>query len=100
MRRMLELLRPPVWSVYLMGVTFDSTLTWNQHLERLVSEATVSLYKCRSIYGKFLGVGPSQMMGLYTSIVTPMLTYNALVLYNKSLQSTATNKLSSTQGPV
>ena len=98
----LEDLRPPTLSgqvirfsdeVKYLGVILDKRLTWNNHLERQINRAKMSLWTCRGLAGKKWGLNPKMMYWLYVTMVRPIITYGAIVWWNKLDQITACIKL-------
>jgi hypothetical protein len=80
-----------------LGVTIDSKLTWNQHLERITKKAETALVVARRSFGKKWGIKPDMLYWLYNMVVKPIITYAALVWWPKTLQSTAMRKLGKVQ---
>ena len=62
-----------------LGVTFDSRLTWNDHVKDRARKATAILMQCRRIVGKNWGLAPKNMCWLYKAVVRPIMAYAAVV---------------------
>jgi hypothetical protein len=67
----------PKASVKILGVTFDSGLSMNEHISKVVAKAIGSCMALRRIRG----VRPAQMRQLYTTAVVPTTDYAASVWY-------------------
>jgi Reverse transcriptase (RNA-dependent DNA polymerase). len=80
-----------------LGVILDNKLTWNAHLEKVVSKAKQTLCVCRRLIGKTWGLKPKMSHWLYTSIVRPRILYGAVVWWQKTQQTTAKEKLNRIQ---
>ena len=80
-----------------LGVTLDSKLTWNRHVEKTIRKSEITLAVVRRMYGKTWGLSPRMMYWLYTSVVKPAITYAALVWWTKATQKTIMLRLNSLQ---
>src|SRR5690606_10385271 len=58
-----------------LGVTLDSKLTWNDHIDNITRKAKNSFYLCRSSLGQTWGLKPKTVYWLYTTIIRPAITY-------------------------
>jgi len=67
-------LRPPImygqrinfsYDAKYLGIHLDSKLSWNLHIDFVVSRVIKSFWACRSIVGKNWGLKPSMMYWLY-----------------------------------
>ena len=59
----------------LLGVTYDSKLTWKPHITRITRKATAALLHCRQIVGRAWRLNPTSMRWIYTSMMRPVITY-------------------------
>ncbi len=80
-----------------LGLTLDSTLRWNRHVELTLSKATKALMVCRRLAGRSWGCKPSIIRWLYTMIVRPIVTYGAVVWASKAKQTSIGLQLSKLQ---
>jgi ribonuclease HI len=75
-------------STKFLGVTLDSKLLWNNHIEKQCKKAKGILMQCRRAIGPTWGFTPKTMKWIYTAVVRPTLTYAATIwlngLYKKS----------------
>ena len=75
-------------STKFLGVTLDSMLLWNEHIEKQCKKAKGILMQCRRAIGPTWGFTPKTMKWIYTAVVRPILTYAATIwlngLYKKS----------------
>ena len=61
-----------------LGVTLDSKLSWNEHIEQKCKKAKGILLQCRRAIGPCWGFNPKTMKWIYTALVRPTLTYAAM----------------------
>ena len=80
-----------------LGVTLDSKLLWNKHLEYTVKKANISLWQCKRLLGKNWGLSPKLMRWLYISVIRPVASYGALTWWPKVNQTTAQSELNKLQ---
>ena len=80
-----------------LGVIFDCKLNWNAHLERVISKATASLFTCKRMVGNMWGLKPKMMLWIYTAIVRPILSYAAIVWWEKTTRQNVQRKLNKFQ---
>ena len=75
-------------STKFLGVTLDSMLLWNEHIEKQCKKAKGILMQCRRAIGPTWGFTPKTMKWIYTAVVRLILTYAATIwlngLYKKS----------------
>jgi ribonuclease HI len=83
--------------VKFLGVHLDKKLTWNVHVKAKCQRAIAALWQCRRALGKTWGITPRTARWLYTSIVRPMISYAAVVWWNKTEQVTAQQMLGRVQ---
>ena len=65
-----------------LGVTLDSKLSWNEHIEQKCKKAKGILMQCRRSIGPCWGFTPETMKWIYTAVVRPCLTYAAMTWIN------------------
>ncbi|XP_050311838.1 uncharacterized protein LOC126747328 [Anthonomus grandis grandis] len=80
-----------------LGVTLDSKLSWNKHLEFTVNKATKAIMICRNLAGKNWGCSPKILRWMYTKMVKPIITYGAVVWHDTTKLSTVRRKLDKVQ---
>lgn len=80
-----------------LGVTLDSGLNWNRHVDKVLQRATNALWICRRFSGKTWGMSPKISLWLYKAIVRPMVAYGAVAWWTKTTQITCRAKLSKLQ---
>jgi ribonuclease HI len=80
-----------------LGVIFDCKLNWTSHLNKVLDKATKLLFTCKSMVGKLWGLKPTFVHWIYTAIVRPIISYAAIVWWNKTLQESARKKLKKLQ---
>jgi hypothetical protein len=76
-----------------LGVTLDSKLNWNQHLQKIIRKAQTTFAVVRRIFGKKWGLRPSMVHWLYTRVIRPSIFHGALVWGSKAMQKTTTIQL-------
>ena len=54
-----------------LGITLDSKLAWNKHIEDRITSAKKLLFKVRHAAGKLWGLNPKWARYLYTGILRP-----------------------------
>lgn len=105
-KRALGGLRPPilggvkipfVTEAKYLGVLFDHRMTWNTHISKTITKATISLGRCRRLCGKNWGLNPKMTLWLYTAVVRPMIAYGAVVWWTKMLQTGSQRRMESVQ---
>ena len=69
-------------SARLLGVTLDSKLNFNDHVDNIVRKATASLMQCKRAVGPTWGLTPKTCLWIYTRVVRPMLSYSSVVWIN------------------
>jgi hypothetical protein len=74
-----------------LGVTLDSKLNWNQHLQKIIrkTQATFALVRCTC--GRKWGLRPSMVYWFYTRVIRPFISYGALVWWLKVIQKNHQN---------
>ncbi|KAG5674273.1 hypothetical protein PVAND_004253 [Polypedilum vanderplanki] len=79
-----ELLLSPSWK--LLGLEFDSKLNWGLHIKNRIAKSCRILGQCRRAISRRWGLSPKCSLWLYEMIVLPVLTYGAVVWWEKSQQ--------------
>jgi ribonuclease HI len=80
-----------------LGVTLDSTLTWNAHLQTIVDKTNKAYWACRRMVGSSWGLKPKMVAWLYTQVILPRICYGALVWSHKAKQQTSMARLNGLQ---
>ena len=83
----------PEESAKLLGVTLDSKLTFNQHIDNITQKATMALMQCRRAIRPSWGLSPQVCKWIYTVVIRPILTYACPVWINALNTQRNTNKL-------
>jgi hypothetical protein len=73
-----------------LGVTLDSRLTWNQHLQKIIRKAQTTIAVVRRMCGKKWGLRPNMMYWLYTRVIRPSIFHAALAWWLKVKQKPLT----------
>jgi hypothetical protein len=76
-----------------LGVTLDSKLNWNQHLQTIIREAQTTFAVVRRICGKKWGLRPNVVHWLYTRVIRPSTLHGALVWWPNVTQKTTKTQL-------
>jgi hypothetical protein len=84
-------------SVRCLGVTPDSWLTWQEHVNIKVKKAHNSLWACRRSFGAVWGLRPKVVYWLFTSIIQPSITSASLVWWPGCQTASAKKQLSRIQ---
>ncbi|XP_055632100.1 uncharacterized protein LOC129771961 [Toxorhynchites rutilus septentrionalis] len=80
-----------------LGVTLDSKLNWNSHLDEIIHKATNALWISKRTFGNKWGLRPKMIYWIYTAIVRPRITYASLVWWPKTKFKHAQEKLGKLQ---
>jgi hypothetical protein len=80
-----------------LGVTIDSKLSWNQHLQVIIRKTKTTFAVIRHTCGKQWGLRPKMVHWLYTRVIRPSIYYGALVWWPKAMQQTIKTQLSRIQ---
>ncbi|TKA24535.1 hypothetical protein B0A49_13679, partial [Cryomyces minteri] len=75
----------PQGKIKILGVTMDSALRMDAHVERVTTSATK---KCLAL-GRLRGIRPKQMRQLYRSVVIPTMDYAVSTWYATGRRGTA-----------
>ena len=76
-----------------LGVTLDSRLTWNQHLQKTIRKTQTTFALVRRTSGKKWGLRHNIVYWLYTRVIRPSILYGALVWWLKVIQKTTKTQL-------
>ena len=88
----------PSESVKLLGVTLDSKLTFNDHIDNITSKATSNLMQCNRAVGPTWGLSPKVCRWIYTSIIRPILSYSVVIWVRALKNKNNLRKLDRVQG--
>lgn len=80
-----------------LGITLDSKLTWNSHLQKVLAKATKAAWACSRLYGRTWGIKPKMIYWSYITVIRPIITYASLVWWPKVEQKTAQKWLQKAQ---
>jgi len=69
-----------------LGVTLDSKLNCNQHLQKIIHKAQTTFPVVRCTCGKKWGLRPNMVHWLYTRVIRPSILHGALVWWSKAMQ--------------
>ena len=65
--------------VKLLGITLDSKLTFNTHIDNITKKCIGSLFQCKRAIGPTWGLSPKVCHWIYTAIIRPTLAYCSIV---------------------
>ena len=80
-------------SAKLLGVTLDSKLNFNKHIDNITRKATMALMQCRRAIRPTWGLPPNVCKWIYTAVIRPVLTYACTVWINALKTQFNCNKL-------
>lgn len=80
-----------------LGVTLDSKLLWNTHLQQVIMKATNAFWISKRTFGMKWGLRPKMLYWIYSAIVKPRITYASLIWWPKTMQRTALQRLDKLQ---
>jgi ribonuclease HI len=69
-------------STKFLGITLDSKLSWNEHIDNLCKKTKGILMQCRRVVGPTWGFKPATMRWVYDVMVKPILSYGATIWVN------------------
>ena len=69
-------------STKFLGITLDSKLSWNEHIENVCKKCKGILMQCRRAVGPTWGFKPATMRWIYEVMVRPILSYGATIWIN------------------
>jgi ribonuclease HI len=67
-----------------LGVIFDCRLTWNAHIDYVVTKCRKRLGLLRSVSGNRWGAGKKSLLMLYRALIRPVLDYGAVAFCTAS----------------
>lgn len=70
-----------------LGITLDSKLNWNNHIESTHAKAIKALWACKSMFGRKWGLHPRMIYWCYRTIILPTITYGSTIWWTKTLQN-------------
>ena len=76
-----------------LGVTLDSRLNWNQHLQKIMRKTQTTFALVRRTCRRNWSLIPNIVHWLYTRVITPSIIYGALVWWPKVTQKTTKTQL-------
>jgi hypothetical protein len=76
-----------------LGVTLDSKLNWNQHLQKIINKSQTTFAVVGCICGKKWGLRLNMVHWLYTRVIRPSILHGAIVWWSKVMQKTAKTQL-------
>ena len=76
-----------------LGVTLDSRLNWNQHLQKIIRKTQTNFALVRRICGRKWGLRPNMVHWLYIRVIRPSILYGALVWWPKVTHKTTKTQL-------
>ncbi|KAL5255393.1 hypothetical protein ACHWQZ_G010825 [Mnemiopsis leidyi] len=69
-------------STKFLGLTLDSKLNWNEHIDNLCKKTKCILMQCRRAVGPTWGFKPATMRWVYNAMVKPVLSYWSTIWIN------------------
>ena len=85
-------------SAKLLGVTLDSKLNFNEHVNNITNKATKYLMQAKRAVGPTWGLTPKVCKWLYTTVVRPILSYCASIWVRALDNKSNATKLARVQG--
>ena len=73
-------------STKFLGLTLDSKLLWNDHIEDVCKKSKGILMQCRKAVGPTWGFRPATMRWIYEAVVRPMISYGSNIWINGTLK--------------
>nr|XP_042904640.1 uncharacterized protein LOC122270622 [Parasteatoda tepidariorum] len=83
--------------VKFLGVYFDSKLNWGLQLEYCTNRARKIFWSCRNAIGRTWGLSPKIVYWIYSMIISPIITYGAIVWWSRTRLSSARSNLNRLQ---
>lgn len=80
-----------------LGVTLDKKLAYNTHVNDKCAKAIKTLYQAKNAISHTWGMSPKITKWLYTAVIKPMLSYAAIIWWERATYLTTQRKLASTQ---
>ena len=73
-------------STKFLGLTLDSKLLWNDHIQNVCKKSKGILMQCRKAVGPTWGFKPTTMHWIYEAVVRPMISYGSNIWINDTLK--------------
>lgn len=71
-------------NIKFLGVTFDQTLTWREHIKNIVDKTKSKINLLRSVTGQKWGANKTTLLRIYRTIIRPKLEYAFELFYTAS----------------
>ena len=84
--------------VKLLGITLDSKLTFNTHIDNITKKCIGILFQCKRAIGPTWGLSPKVCHWIYTAIIRPTLAYCSIVWIRAVENKTNTKRVERVQG--
>ena len=84
--------------VKLLGITLDSKLTFNTHIDNITKKCIGTLFQCKRAIGPTWGLSPKVCHWIDTAIIIPTLVYCSMVWIRAVENITNTKRLERVQG--
>ena len=84
--------------VKLLGITLDSKLSFNTHIDNITKICIGTLFQCKRAIGPTWGLSPKVCHWIYTAIIIPTLAYCSIVRIRAVENKTNTKRLERVQG--
>ena len=84
--------------VKLLGITLDSKLTFNTHIDNITKKCIDTLFQCKRAIGPTWGLSPKVCHWIYTEIIRPTLAYCSIVWIRVVEDKTNIKRLETVQG--
>ena len=81
-----------------LGITLDSKLTFNTHIDNIIKKFICTLFQCKRAIGPTWGLSPKICHWIYTAIIRPTLAYCSIVWIRAVENKTNTKRLERVQG--
>ena len=66
-----------------LGITFDTKLTWNKHIDNKIKQAKLYLHQMKTSIARTWGPTPEKMLWIWTTVVRPAITYGSYIWATK-----------------
>ena len=77
--------------VKLLGITLDSKLTFNTHIDNITKKCIGTLFQCKRAFGPTWGLSPKVCHWIYTAIIRHTLAYCSIV-WIRAVENKTTGK--------
>ena len=67
--------------VRFLGLILEKELTWNQHVQRIVTKALGVFWACRATFGKSWGLKSMMTYSMYIIMVRPIIVSHATLMW-------------------